>query len=187
MSSFFRYLPKVWYPVNGGSQKVQVVDISRRYIILRKLLSRSVLFFDDHVRDGERADTVAGRVYNNPRLDWLIYFANQISDPRFEWPLGYADFEALLIAKYGSVENAHRTVHQYLKIVQQEVETNDLTIPERTVVVDQRSYQQLPDSDRRTVTKYMYENDLNEQRRKIRLIKTEFVPQILREMDRGAI
>lgn len=186
MSAYFRYLPKIWYPVNGGADKIEIVDISRRFIVLRRLLNRSVLFFPDHVKDGERADTVAMRVYNNPRLDWLIYFTNSIIDPRFEWPLGYYDFEAYLIGKYGSVENAHRTTHNHLKIVQLEKETNDTTVPERTVVVDERTYQSLPDDHRRLVTKYMHESDLNESRRKIKLIKAEFVPQILREMDRGA-
>lgn len=187
MSSYFRFLPQIWYPVNDGREQVQVTDISRRLVMLRRILATSVLFFQDHVRDGERADTVSMRVYNNPTLDWLIYFTNMVFDPRFEWPKGYEDFEAYLVGKYGSVENAHRTTHHHEKIVQLEKETTATTIPERTVVVDKRTYQSLPDSNRRLVTSFMYESDLNERRRNITLVKAEFVPQILREMDRGGV
>lgn len=183
MSNFFTFFPTVMYPVSS-SEQVLLTNVSRRAVLREKLKLRTVLFFPYSLRDGDRPDVVAHKVYNNSNLDWLVLLTNQIIDPRFDWVKGYSDFEAFLVSKYGSVEQTHRTTHEYHKIVQvsRELPGGGET-PERYVVVDETTYNNTPDDYRRRISKYDYENNLNESRRSIQLIKIEFIPQILREMD----
>lgn len=71
------------------------------------------IFYTYNVQPGERADQIASRYYEDPTLDWLIYMANDITDPYFEWPLSQNDFSSYLSNKYGSIEKALNKIAYY--------------------------------------------------------------------------
>ena len=59
------------------------------------------------MQDGETPEIVADLFYNNPQLHWIILHANEIVDPRFEWPLDEYNLYRITSTKYNSAEAIH--------------------------------------------------------------------------------
>ena len=55
-------------------------------------------------------------------------------------------------------------------------------VPKRTLVVDETTYNTLSEVNRESISKYQYETDLNDNKRQIKLVSEEFVPEILLEV-----
>lgn len=97
---YFEKFPVITY------EGYQAVDITRRAKLRNSVFSNPYNFYDYTVSEGERADQVAQRVYGDPDLAWLIYFANNIVDPYYDWPLSYLQFRAAIVDEFGSTDNA---------------------------------------------------------------------------------
>lgn len=187
MTGFFSYFPKTSYDANCGELNTQQVmieatDITRRFRILPSLLSRAVLFYTYSVRDGERPDVVADKFYGNSKLDWLVLMSNRVHDPLWNWTMGYNDLMAYISAKYGSMDAALRGTHHYEQIIQEADEQSDGTpIPEQFINIDYVTFLSLPSTQTREVSLFDWEIAKNETNRQIRIIRNEYLSQILTE------
>ena len=152
---------------------------SRRFSISNFLNNANVTFDEYYVQDGERPDIVAYDYYDDYTLDWLVLMTNEIHDPYYEWPLSYEQFNAYLKQKYGSVEYTYQTNHHYEKILQKNKVASDgvyqKIFTEKTLTVDYQTYITLAYEDRKSVSIFEYEQDLNEQRRHIYLLDLHYV------------
>lgn len=104
---YFRKFPVVNY--DGR----RAVDVTRRAVMTDSALKNPYAFYTYQVRRGERADNVATSYYDDPYLSWLVYLANEVVDPYHEWLRGDEAQARLLVAKYGSGENALRIIDHY--------------------------------------------------------------------------
>ena len=74
-------------------------------------------------------------------------------------------------------------MHEYRKILNKQSVLFDGTIvPRKTLVIDETTYNTLSEPDRESISKYTYETELNDNKRQIKLISEEFVPDILSEV-----
>lgn len=184
MANLLELLPIVNYECDATRRKVLLTNIARRYVVQKTVLGRSMLFETYNVQDGERPDVVAHRYYGDSQLDWLVMLANQILHPQFDWFMGYQDFKAFLAGKYGSVEDAHRTIHSYEKQLVVSRQLLDGTATEDFwVTVDRTTYLATPAETRREVTCYEYEKRINQARQRIQLIHKSYANQIKREIE----
>jgi hypothetical protein len=185
MAFYFRPFPTISYRIPGQKKSIPVTDITRRFVISDFFTKAKVTFDEYVVNDGERPDTVAYDYYGDQKMDWLILLTNEIQDPYFQWSMSYDQFQAYLKQKYGSVEYTQRTVHHYEKITQQQktiVESglNQRILPEKTLVVDYTTYLTLVATERKAVTIYDYESDINDSNRQIYLLDLNYL-QIIKE------
>lgn len=184
MAFYFRAHPTIPYRIPGTKRTIAVTDITRRFSLANFVRNAKVNFEEYYVQDGERPDIVAYDYYDDASLDWLVLLANEIHDPYFEWPLSQEQFNAYLTQRYGSVDNTYRTVHHYERILQEKklIIENGIQrlIPEKTLQIDYTTYLTLTNSQRKTVSVFDYENDLNEQRRQIYLIDLNYL-QIIKD------
>lgn len=184
MPQYFRNFPKVEYDIKKSGTKELMTNLTVRFKIQEILRSRIAVYHDYYINEGERADTIAFKAYEDPTLDWLIYLINVIIDPLFDWPLDYRSFINYIKEKYESVSEAQKQVHHYEWIYQKhKVLFNGKIIPEKTYEVDLNTYNTLNSLDRRVVYMYDYEEELNEQRRRIKLLDTQYVPDILNQIE----
>ncbi len=168
--------------LNTESVMIEATDITRRFRILPSLLSRAVLFYTYSVRDGERPDVVADKFYGNSKLDWLVLMSNRVHDPLWNWTMGYNDLMAYIAAKYGSMDAALRGNHHYEQIIQEADEQSDGTpIPEQFINIDYVTFLSLPSTQTREVSLFDWEIAKNESNRQIRIIRNEYLSQILSE------
>ena len=125
-------------------------------------------------------------------------FANNIVDPFYDWPLSDQNFVAFIKSKYTTISNAQTTYHHYEKVITK-TDSFTKTITSNSYVVDYNTYLSLPavaeyqtinlkdgntvqiETSRNAVTNYDYESQLNESKRKIKIIDKVYVPQIEKE------
>jgi hypothetical protein len=183
MSSYFKYFPTIYYDRNNQNSFKEVVDITRRFTLIKSLLSDSTLYYPYMIEDQDRPDTIAEKIYNDQSLDWLVMITNDIYDINTDWYMSYEKFTSYLGGKYGSYEASTQQIHHYEWIIQPRVELyNGDVVEERVINIDETFFHTKPADDTRTVTCYDYEYDLNENRRTIKIIKEFYIRQILKEV-----
>ena len=116
---------------------------------------------------------------------------NQILDPQWGWPITMNTFESYINDKYPSI-NVYDTAHHYEKIITQ-VDNGTLTTTTNTLVIDEFTYNNLPDSTKsvyfpsgtvtitttkKIVSLYDYELNLNESKRNIKILNSLYVNQL---------
>ena len=185
MSYMFKDYPLFAYDVKRNGQQTYITDLSYRFKVDRLLKDRTVVMYDYQVQDGERADHIAHKYYDDASLDWLIYMTNDVIDPQFDWPLSMVNLELFIKEKYGSASAAKATVHHYEHILQAQsiVQADDrafsVGVKERTIRVDKETFDALPTDSRREVDSYTFEVQQNEEKSRIKIIDEKFVSGII--------
>ena len=184
MPFFFESFPTVNYDVKKNNKLEILTNLTLRFKVQEIVNGRTAVFYNYTVKENERADVIAHKYYNDASLDWIILLTNNIINPSFDWPLDYQSFIRYVRKNYGSVATAQATIHHYEKIIRsQSVLFDGTIIPEKTVWVDEDTYDTLDPANRKTVTALDYENELNEDKRNIKILDKKYVNPIINEVD----
>jgi hypothetical protein len=209
MARFFNYFPKTVYTANTNTSGLDTVtNIIARFGFEKTLKENSSAFYKYSVQDSDTPEIIAAKYYDNPERHWIVLMFNDIIDPQFDWPLRYENFIKFVDTKYTANGAANTTVQSglawamstnnvqsYYKIVTRTNIDNDSIV--ETIQVDANTYVNVATSSSsvtlqsgdvitQTVTKskktyYEYEQEENEAKRDITLLKPEFVSQIEKE------
>jgi hypothetical protein len=60
-------------------------------------------YVDYIVKDGEKPEHIADRVYGRPDYHWIILLSNQIYNPYFDWPMSSAELDLYIDSKYPGI------------------------------------------------------------------------------------
>lgn len=176
MSHMFENWPTVSYDLNKKGKPLQLTNITLRYKINQLLSSKYAVVYEYDVVDGEKADIIAYKYYEDATLDWVIYLTNNIIDPQFDWPMDSQSFSRYLRAKYGSPEAAKQQHHHYEKILRpQQIFSDGSIIDQKVVIVDKDTYDLTSPTLRQQVDSYTYELRLNQQRSRIKILDKRYV------------
>ena len=188
-NTYFRGLPDLSYP-SLSNDRTSVYD----YQIVKNIFKRAVMrddIFNDvtaftkySVEDDERPDQIADKFYQDSSLDWIVLVTNNIIHVRDEWPMGNQDFLTYLNEKYTAQELSN--IHHYeTKIIRDS--NGRLVQPEGLTVPDNHSITFLDNGASRTETKLTsftfleHETKLNDDKRNINILKTEFLNVFLED------
>ena len=192
--AYFEELPNILYPSllpsrNKIEQRILVKNIFKRSK-LRSDVDQAITAFDYYyVKEGMRPDILAEKLYDNSELDWVILTSNNITNIRDQWPLDHNDFRAYLLDKYGS-DSVISSVKHYetRKIVD---EYNRVIMPAGLQVDKDFSFEYLnfsgqvvkvlPSQVVSEITYYQHEVRLNDQKRKIKILKPIFLNTFLND------
>ena len=182
MANYFRNLPKIKYDINGAEPNkfLNVTNIMKR-ISFKPSVIEDISDSDPYrVKDGERPDIISFQKYGSVAYAYLIMLINDIYDPLFDWPLSAQQFEKYLINKYGSVTAAMGETKYYYQTIRAEVARTGTSerVPAVKFIVDQTAYDALDSGDRSTQTAYEWEDELNDNKRDIKLINPDFIQDI---------
>lgn len=155
--SYFKNFPIIEYNAKIAR------NIIARPRLKESILSNPLAFYDYVIEHDMRPDQVAAGYYNDPSLLWLIFLANDIVDPYYQWPLTQEQFRRHLIAKYGSVETAQSTILHYKHKTKNQIISKDTYTLNGT-------FGKIQAADYTPVYAYTYEDDLNESKRTIKLV-----------------
>jgi len=182
-SNYFSYFPLTDHDLTNNGQKVKLTNILRRFKVKSSVKSGIDVYFDYEIQSGDRPDTIAEKYYGSPAYAWVVLHFNDIIDPVFEWPLFHHDFDQYIKGKYGSAPSAMSTVHEYRQILNEaKVLNNGTRIPKRWVVIDLLTYSSLADVDKELISKYDYELEKNEVKRKVKILDRRYINQIQEEV-----
>lgn len=107
MDRFFSKFPLMVY--NGSTCR----DISRSVRFDNPSKHQATLYYPIEIDAGFRSDNLADAYYDDAERDWMIWLANDIVDPYYEWYLSEQEFDSFIKEKYGSYEASVKQIKCY--------------------------------------------------------------------------
>ena len=198
MSQYFRKLPNLNYPSllktrESNTDFIQTKNLFRRVKVREDLFANFMQFDKYKVVGDERPDNVAQKVYDNDDLDWIVLISNNIVDLNNEWPLTQFQLNEFLNDKYTPQELV--SIHHY-ETLELRDSRNQLILPAGIVVDEDFNLEYLSGGQVKStnslvdgrpvkaVTFYDYENDLNDKKRNINVLKPELLGIFIRDFER---
>jgi hypothetical protein len=188
---YFQELPNILHPSLFTSRnKVEST------IVVKNLFKRSKLRTDVdqaitafnyfNIKEGMRPDMVAQELYDNPELDWVVLTSNNITNIRNEWPLSHNDLQEYMLEKYGSDANIAKVHHFETREILDEfsrvVMPAGLQVDETFTFKYKNSTNSILNVNPvSAITNYQYEVKLNDQKRRIRILKSEYLSAFISE------
>lgn len=83
---YFDKFPSLYYDVKGTKKFEVAVDILRRVRINYKQVD-SALYGQYAIKDNDRPDTIAEKLYGDSELHWVVLLFNELHNPYYEWPM----------------------------------------------------------------------------------------------------
>ena len=160
------------------------IDFRQGFLKTNEVLKNVRSYYPYRIKEHERPDIIAQEYYGSSDLVFLIFLANNIQDPLYDWPLFGNELTNLIKEKYGSVDSAKTDVHHYEQILRsgsnKTVDTPKIL--EKVAIVDKESYDLLDATKRKIIYNYDYEIMKNNAKKEIVLIENTFSKQILTEL-----
>ena len=173
---FDKNFPTIPYDSVGQGTFKDVKNLLRRVALKTKVKTNSLLYDTYDVKEGETPESVASNLYDDAELHWVIMLVNDITDRYHQWPMRYSQFLQYVNDKYDDVN----AVHHY-EVTQSSGDT--------TTKIEVYSNSALFSGDTdfygtaTAVTNLEYEESLQDQRRKIRLLDPQYLPQFIQEFE----
>ena len=219
MASYFSYFPDIEYVSrttdrSSAEEYITVKNIFRRAKIRNDFYNVATAFEDYMIIANERPDQVAEAVYGDPRYDWVVLTANNITNMREQWPLNAQDFQNYILEKY-KTESALEEIHHYITEISIDSRKR-IVVPEGLRVDSNFNSQYLDQSTRveidyggtlndiatvdnvgtvrdsngnivthdniLAVTNYEYEENLNDAKRRIKILKEDYLDVVINDM-----
>ena len=198
MSNYFRRLPNLDYPSllkerESNTDFIQTKNLFRRVKIREDLFANFMQFDKYEVIGDERPDNVAEKVYGNDGLDWVVLLSNNIIDINNEWPMNQSQLNMFLEEKYTPQQLV--SIHHY-ETLELRDNKNQLILPAGLVVDEDFNMEYLSGGQVKStnslvdgrpikaVTFFDYENNLNEKKRNINVLKQEFLGLFIKDFER---
>ena len=168
-----------------------VKNFFKRVKIREDIFQDLTFFTKFNVKGDDRPDNVASEFYDDPTLDWVGLLSNNIVNVQSEWPLSQADFNGYLLEKYDDETTLYSGIHHY-EASEVKTSTNVVIIPSgvRVGVGQSVSFydEGLDQQVIRTnialpISNYIYEEDLNNKKREIFLLKPEYLSLVLDDIE----
>ena len=188
--TYFRELPSILYqsPLSTRSSSdeyVEVKNLFRRVKLRDDLKSNTTYLTNYYIRDGFRPDQVASELYGSSNLDWVVIHTAGIVNVRDEWPLTSKEIYDYSLNKYGNDLNKIR--HYVTTEVKDS--SGKIYLPKGKIVDSDFT---IPDPKSPTatlnpvggVTYYEHESNLNEDKRKITLLRVSYLELFVSDMRR---
>ena len=191
--SYFRELPNISAVSllpgkKRNDQRVLVKNIFKRAKLRTDIDVATTAFDFQVIKEGQRPDTIAQDLYNDPELDWVILITNNIINVRDQWPLSNRDLHNYMLEKYGSEEALYQVHHYETFEVRDE---QNRTVLESGLEVDKDftlTYTSLGgqrvvvNNASGPVNNFDYENRVNDAKRIIRVLKPQFLSGFISDM-----
>ena len=174
--SYFNQFPLMAYDVKNDNNYKLLPNILKRVKLRSGLRSGAFLFDSYNVKDGERPEDIAFKLYGDAQLHWVILMTNNVTDRFYQWPLTQPQFQEHLEDKYG-LANID-AVHHYEKTTDSG-KTSSSGPNDYSHLVECNS----DDGDPSIISNRQYEQRLQDGYRQIRLLNTKFLDLFVDEFE----
>jgi hypothetical protein len=143
--------------LNTETKAVILTDITRNIRFRRDVLANITVYDYYDIVEGETPEIVAEKIYGNAMYHWVVMLANEMYDYLGDWPLTQANLDQYVIDKYGDSATA---IHHYENAA--------------GIIVSYDYPSAVP------VTNAGYEAEVNESKRRIKIISRDLLSIILK-------
>lgn len=148
---YFSIYPTTIY---GG---VSMTDLTIKMSLISKLKNNVNAYSKYIVHENEVVEDVAHNLYGDVSFHWIVLMMNDMVSPLHDWVMSDRELTAYINDKYPNPDN----VHHY-------IDSLGYVIPEGV-------------NGATPITNKEYEESINEEKREIKLLKPEFIPQLIEE------
>ena len=192
---YFRYVPNFDYVSRLPNSKyisdyVQTKNLFKRLKISEQIFGDLTFFQKFTVKDNERPDLVAYKVYKESNLDWLVLLSNNIINFESEWPMDQYTFNNYILNKYGSYENMYNTHHYETEEVRDGLGNvilqKGLTVPQNfsvTFTDGATGEETIAQGITSAITNQEYEDRILESKQTIYLLKPIYISLVIEEIE----
>ena len=188
MSNYFKQVPNLEYvsrlPNAKISDYITVKNLFKRGNLADDIFQDLTIFTKYEIKGDDRPDNVANKVYQDPDLDWVILLANNIINIQSEWPMPQRDFDRYLLDKYETYEKLNE-IHHYETLECKNL-VGAVVVPKGLWVESDYSvtyYDWYAGAEMTksssdivvSVTNYEYEDNLENEKRNIYLLKARYL------------
>lgn len=155
---YFKEFPQTLYDFQiAGKTKVMLVkDITRNIRFRRDVLANITVYDMYDIVDGETPEIIAEKIYGDSQYHWIIMLANDRYDYIADFPMTYPVLSKYIDEKYGTTKYQP---HHYVSATGH--------------IVDSDFPGAIP------VSNVVYEEQLNESKRRIKIISPALISTIL--------
>jgi len=192
---YFRNIPEFAYVNRDDPKSTNEYNLVKNFFKRAKLrddIFENVAFFEKFIIKGDdRPDNVAFQVYGDPTLDWVVLMSNNIVNVQSEWPLSNENFYEYLIDKYENETKLYSGIHHY--------EANEVKTSNGRIIIESGtrvgvgqsvSFYDKGKNDQVTitdialpVTNFTYEQNLNNKKREIFLLKKIYLNIVFDDLE----
>jgi hypothetical protein len=206
MANFFKHFPKTYYVASNNNIEVYATNLTRTFAFDEQFKTTSSVFYEYDVQDGETPEIVAHKFYGNPEYHWILLSYNSIMHPQFDWVLSSSSLIDFIDAKYlgeadtanneTGLEWAQTNTKDYI-LTERKTNLNTNEYDEEIIYLNSSTYANTINSTenytlsdgtsievkktKSTKSYYDYENEINESKRSIKILKREFVDNVFEE------
>ena len=207
MAKYFNFFPTTPYTnSNDSSAYDTVTNIISRFGFEDSLKQNSSIFYPYEIQDGDTPEMIASKYYGSSEKHWIVLLFNNIIDPQYDWPLDQRTLIKYINDKYtdngarnspfqtgiqwsqfaGNVKAYYKTITRLSskptknQIVEKiEIDANTHTsLPVTTATYTLHDGSKVIQTiSKSTLTYYDYEVESNDTKRKIRLLRPEYVTE----------
>ena len=192
---YFRNIPEFAYVNRDDPKSSNEYSLVKNFFKRAKLrddIFENVAFFEKfNIKGDDRPDNVAFQVYGDPTLDWVVLMSNNIVNVQSEWPLSNENFYEYLIDKYENETKLYSGIHHY--------EANEVKTSNGRIIIESGtrvgvgqsvSFYDKGKNDQVTitdialpVTNFTYEQNLNNKKREIFLLKKIYLNIVFDDLE----
>lgn len=209
MANYFSKFPKLFYSYDAFNTAELVTNIMARFSLEQVTKENTAVYYEYDVTEGDTPEIVASKMYDSPERHWIVLMMNDIVDPQYDWPMTTITLNNYIDKKYSTSEYANSNTsgagltyaqsntHSYYKIITTTIPNGNKIINKYEIdvntyanVTTSSSSVTLQDNNvitiattKTTKNYYEYEVEENEKKRKIKLLKPEFVKDLEEEVE----
>ena len=167
---YFANFPLIPYDSVGNGNFKLGTNLLKRVAVRTKVRTNTALYDTYDVKEGETPEILADKLYDDVELHWVILLVNNVTDRYHQWPKNTNQLLAYVNDKYSNVDATH---HYEISQV-----SGDTTI-KIDIGTDNTDY---PTAS--IVTNYEYEEDLQDKKRKVRLLDPTYIGAFVAEYEK---
>lgn len=158
----FKKYPLIRYPFKTDSVTIEKIlkDITVSLKVKSDVVELSGFFSEYILRDGDTPEVVAWKFYGDAKLHYLVMLSNARYDWRKDFPLTQPELDAYVMDAYANPNGIHHYV---------DTKTGDIVETEGEFTVP--------------ITNMEFEYSENEKKRPIRLIRPEYVSDVVNALN----
>ena len=209
MANYFSKFPKLYYSYDNFNNADLITNIMARFSLEKETKDNTAIYYEYDIREGDTPEIIANKIYGSPERHWIVLMMNDIVDPQYEWPLTTITLNNYIDKKYSTSEYANSNTsgagisyaqsntHSYYKIITTTIPNGskienryEIDVSTYANVATSSSSVTLQDNNvitiattKTTKNYYDYEVEENEKKRKIKLLKSEFVDALEDEIE----
>lgn len=151
---YFKKFPKIVY------NDYIITDFTIRAKIIDRIKNSLGSYSPYIIKDGETPESLAQDFYGNPNHNWIVYLMNDIINPLEDWPMTVEELKQYTEQKYVDINSTHHY---------EDIDGN-LVLENTSGAIS------ISNSD--------YEDQQNESKREIIMLKTKFLSSIVVEFNK---